>query len=641
MKKESHKKKKSKIRRFGWIAATIAVLVIGFSIITGINYGSKAQNAYAAASDARTNFEIAKAAFENNDYNKAIVQLEEAQVNIDIARDEMKKLKFAKRFPLINKQYQAAEHLVNAIYQTNKSLVNTLTAANNIFKKINVDQVDNFSALTPKKKEEVLSEVHKMTPLFEGAIIELELAEIEIDKIPSYGISRKIKKYANDISKLLPQMRQGLELGISFSKIGPDLVGYPHEKRYLVLFLNNTELRPGGGFIGSYGIMKIKNGEIVDFPVSDSYDVDRNSQRKVEPPAPIRKYLTDNWYMRDANWSPDFPTSSEKVLEFYRAGSGDEAPIDGVIGLTPTLIRELLGIIGEVQVEGYPYKFTTENFTKTLEDAVEYDFVNLGISRENRKQILGDLNKTLMARLMALPREEWPKLASIMVENMEKKQMMIYVTDTVKDKAILRPVLSENNWDGHVIHNEEDYILLVDANVHGGKSDPVVQRHINYNLQLTNENKAIARAEIVYEHTGFEDKFTKEYNTYTRLMVPVGATFISIEGADSDVDVREESGKASFGYFLRVKPQTTKNVRLTYELPRRIVEDIEQNNYSLTAQKQLGSTNQHINFMFQGPNTITDMQPLEITKEKVSNNSVIFKTSLKVNRYFSLSFSEE
>ncbi|MFZ1654590.1 MAG: DUF4012 domain-containing protein, partial [Candidatus Moraniibacteriota bacterium] len=41
------------------------------------------------------------------------------------------------------------------------------------------------------------------------------------------------------------------------------------ERVFLVLFQNNMELRPGGGFIGSFGILKVKDGSITDFSSND------------------------------------------------------------------------------------------------------------------------------------------------------------------------------------------------------------------------------------------------------------------------------------------------------------------------------------------------------------------------------------
>src|SRR4030043_2137878 len=38
--------------------------------------------------------------------------------------------------------------------------------------------------------------------------------------------------------------------------------GFTRDRTFLVLFQNDMELRPGGGFIGSFGIGNTKNGQI-------------------------------------------------------------------------------------------------------------------------------------------------------------------------------------------------------------------------------------------------------------------------------------------------------------------------------------------------------------------------------------------
>ena len=54
----------------------------------------------------------------------------------------------------------------------------------------------------------------------------------------------------------------------------PAILGFEGKRKYLVLFQNNMELRPGGGFIGSYGILEMENGVVKQFKVSDIYDAD-------------------------------------------------------------------------------------------------------------------------------------------------------------------------------------------------------------------------------------------------------------------------------------------------------------------------------------------------------------------------------
>ena len=44
--------------------------------------------------------------------------------------------------------------------------------------------------------------------------------------------------------------------------IAETILGFEKPQTYLVLFLNNTELRPGGGFIGAYGIVTFNKGSV-------------------------------------------------------------------------------------------------------------------------------------------------------------------------------------------------------------------------------------------------------------------------------------------------------------------------------------------------------------------------------------------
>ncbi|MFA5025872.1 MAG: DUF4012 domain-containing protein, partial [Candidatus Shapirobacteria bacterium] len=66
---------------------------------------------------------------------------------------------------------------------------------------------------------------------------------------------------AEDIRKILP--------------ILPELLGLDGKRReYMVLLQNENELRPSGGFIGSYAIMGFEGGKFLGFEVKDVYEAD-------------------------------------------------------------------------------------------------------------------------------------------------------------------------------------------------------------------------------------------------------------------------------------------------------------------------------------------------------------------------------
>src|SRR3989339_164482 len=105
----------------------------------------------------------------------------------------------------------------------------------------------------------------------------------------------------------------------------PSFLGFTRPQTYLVLFLNNTEIRPGGGFIGSYALVKVDSGKIDILKTDGSENLDwaAPTDFRVESPAPLKKFLKQElWFFRDSNWSPDFPTSAKTSLWFYRFEGG-------------------------------------------------------------------------------------------------------------------------------------------------------------------------------------------------------------------------------------------------------------------------------------------------------------------------------
>ena len=91
------------------------------------------------------------------------------------------------------------------------------------------------------------------------------------------------------------------------------------ERRYLVLLQNNMELRPTGGFLGQYAVMKLKNGEVTSLFVEDANLLDQRIQADVNAPYPFKKMMSiKRWKFRDSNFFPDFPASVDKIKYFYR-----------------------------------------------------------------------------------------------------------------------------------------------------------------------------------------------------------------------------------------------------------------------------------------------------------------------------------
>ena len=415
--------------------------------------------------------------------------------------------------------------------------------------------------------------------------IQKEFLRIDFSKSP-----RIIKEKGILLGEKINDIMRGLQELRFASETLPAFIGYPEERTYLFLFQNNTELRPSGGFLGTYGIIKLKNGEIVEFFTDDTYNLDKpyeyDDSFQMTPPEPLQVYNADEkWTFRDSNWSPDFVESSKKMLEFYKLEKGKDASnLDGVIAITPTVIEGLLKLTGPIKVDGYPYEFTAENFTDQLEMHVEKNYANLGEEKEERKSIIGKMGEVLIDKLFKLQAQDIFQAIEIAEKNLTEKHILLYSFDNTEEKRIL-----ERNWGGAVNsiakNNSADFLMVVDANLGSLKSDYKVKRKIEYSLD---DNKA--NLKINYDHQGKFDWKTTRYRTWTRVYAPKGSELIAIKGNESNLKIYQDLDKTVFAFFKSIEPQTQESVEIQYKLP----ENIDLKNYSLYIQKQAGAINNQL-----------------------------------------------
>jgi len=350
------------------------------------------------------------------------------------------------------------------------------------------------------------------------------------------------------------------------------------EKTFLILFQNNMEIRPGGGFIGSFGILKIKNWEIEDMQVYDSGNFDKNVPNTVPAPYPMAEILHINsLQLRDSNFSPDFPSDAIAAEKFYSMGHGQEK-LDGVFGVTANVLISFLKATGPVEIPGYPGTYADENAVLALEYQVEKAFDEQGIARDDRKDVMNELAKVILQKVEKLSLSQKIELAKIIFEDLNKKDIQLYFRS-----PMLQSKTELSGWAGKVDQTwNKDYVMAVDANLGAWKTDRVIKRSLDYSVDLSG---AVPRAvlKITYNHTATQRDFmTKDYIDFLRVYVPDGCELVSQINADKPV-FGSELGKKYFGFLIYVPLGQSKTVEINYTLPKDLAE-----NYNLKIQKQAG-----------------------------------------------------
>lgn len=371
------------------------------------------------------------------------------------------------------------------------------------------------------------------------------------------------------------------------------VLGFDKPRTYLVLFQNNTELRPSGGFVGSYAVVKLDRGipHILKVEGTEILDLSVPQTWFPAPPAPLGKYLrVKHWQFRDGNWSPDFAEASRQEMEFFLKEQGVGAKdIAGVIGIDPTVIQSVLAITGPITVDGV--KFDSTNFTRALEYEVEYGYEDRGQTVRDRKNILKDLTIELVKRSATEALTHWGEYAQLLPTMLAQKHLVMFSLDPTEQRLILA-----RDWGGAMRATENDFVLWADANLGALKTDASLDRSLSYTIKPVGKTFQ-ATVAMTFVHHGTFDKFTSRYRDYARVYVPVGSKLISAKGAmDSDkstkpgvVDQGVENGRQWFGAFTTVEPKSTKTLSFTFELAPEIVEQIRTGHYELLVQKQIGT----------------------------------------------------
>lgn len=609
-----------------WIILALIAIVLavtGPAVLALVRTG-------ASALAAKSSVECMVEAMKDRDIDTASVELDRAHGQLVDAHNAVKGVGFWRDMPTIGTQIRALEDAtaagaemldgIRGVFVIAADLMDIASEAGALVGEVDVEIEEgrSFEDLTLEEKREILGRLYRALPEMRIAQAKIDVALETWNRIPQNELIAPLRNALQPIAEGLPVLKRSMDEAIPLLEVFIPLAGYPEPSNWVVLLQNTDEIRATGGFIGTVGTLQMDSGEInkETFKFVDVYSIDFPAADKgwsEPPPLPIKERMgIQNLYLRDANWSPDFPTSAAKMLDFYvreiELGTGVRPPTPtGIIAINPPLFEELMRIVGPITVSDGVEDITFEagTFFDVLEYEVEVGFLKKGIPRPQRKDLVQVVGNELLSKLMKLPASQWPDLLDVLTKRFERDQIIIYATD-----PDLMARLDAFGWTGRTLPTEGDYLMIIDSNLAALKTDAVVDKDMTYKLDARDPDNLTAMVTLSYSNNapGLADpndplnyKFTR-YRSYTRIYVPEGAELISSSGAMADdryrtggvfragrVDVMKELGKTVFGAFWSIEPQTTQELSFTYRLPASVSERIKNNAYRLDWQKQSGN----------------------------------------------------
>ncbi|MCX6734558.1 MAG: DUF4012 domain-containing protein [Candidatus Peregrinibacteria bacterium] len=413
--------------------------------------------------------------------------------------------------------------------------------------------------------------------------------------------------------------------------------GFPgEEKTYLVVFQNNNEIRPAGGFITAYGLMKFNHGLFQDLQINNVYGTtDQHSY--IEPPYPLNTMLDKDgqklsYSFRDANFAPDFRYSAKNLEKMLKLTQKD-LQVDGVIAINYSFLEDLLGKIGGVDVDRT--KLDKNSLFSTLEYSVNDIDRHSLTDLANRKDILKDFSKELIKKIVLHPLMIGDVL-KVAHQSLDKKDIQIYFKDESLEKMAITRGWS-GSWEEKT---NSDLLALNTANLGGLKADRYISKNISYDLHIDKKSqkddyKLSATTKITLKYFGTENiPVSGDYNGFLRLYVPEGANLTSSDkNSIEDFSEHDEGYLHVYECFIKMKPGEEKSFSYTYYLPSSLIKD---DKYSLFIPKQSGAVNDSYTVVITLPNDYSLSSDTFQTKE----NFALYNGRPDNNMSFNLSFKK-
>lgn len=604
---------------------------------------SRSQSAFSnllAATDAvgRMDFKTADSDFQNagNDFVSAQEKLNKISDSILFlaALSDNPRLKLAAE----SKKFLSAGALVSSLGH------NLVLATDSLF-------ADN--------KESFATSLDSFVYYGELAVVDSKKLKKELDRINPKNLPSEYQEQFTNLSRQAGSLSDNLENFVSAGSKLKEVLGATKDRRYLLVFQNNSELRASGGFLGSYALVDIRDGKIrnLEVPGGGSYDTEGGMNVRVVAPEPL--WLVDPlWHFWDANWWPDWPTTAKNLMWFYEKSDGPT--VDGVLSVTPTVIERLLEITGPIDMtKEYGLTIDANNFWETVQKIVEQKNLastspealvgipatstvvqsslpleqGLNVNSDNKpKKIIGDLMAKILEILPnKLNKDNLVNILAVFEDSMAEKQVLFYFNDPA-----LQAEVSKHNWAGEIKESNRDYLMVVNTNIAGQKSDRKMAEKIEHSSEVALDGSIIDTVKITRTHTGVKNEpLTGVRNVdWLRVYVPKGSELLAADGfkqpdeeylnkkpeasweenqlvkieREAAVDgvsgtkIYSENGKTVFANWVMVDPGESIVVTLKYRLAFNFLDAISANDWLTKLNSLLNPDKESLipyNFMIQ------------------------------------------
>jgi len=479
-----------------------------------------------------------------------------ARANFEKTRKEMSTatrfLPVVRYLPVIRSQVKAVETLADAGLVLSDAGISLSDAADAI-----VAPQDDSASFS-----DALGELRNIRGLMATGLTSIDAAASTVAKLDGAFLPGPVGDARAQFNDRLPEVRQRAADSEAALAAMITFVGGNGPRSYLFLSQNPDEIRPTGGFIGTYGVLTGVGGKLAvtrydsieswynAHPEADMRPEERGSLYRYDPSLVQR--------ISNVNVIPDWPQAAEMAARLWARGG--EEPVDGVISFTPAFLARILSVMGPVTVEGYDDTITAANLVERLDFYTHQQPPERG---GDRKDFIAVLARAVMDRLIEARTSQWSSLGKVVADSFVAREAMAWSSDPE-----VASVLAERRWDSALPDVAGDFVYpaeFEEAAKHGRSLRRTYQHHVT--LQPDGSGTVTTTVRITNPNPADDFANPAGVVNYITMYGPVGAT--PGEGSDRfGLPEPAIAGHPVQGWFRPLAPLSDATLTVVWNVPQ-------------------------------------------------------------------------
>lgn len=393
---------------------------------------------------------------------------------------------------------------------------------------------------------------------------------------PQYALAQISHAKVALLHVLVPASHR-IEEALGLARHLPGLFGLSGEQHYFLALQDNSEQRATGGLIGLYGVLIARDGHLHLESLSPIGRLNRNAPLSAlgAPTGYLDRYgrfdPSGNW--QNINMSPDFPTVGRVITHLFPRSGGSK--INGVIAVDPLGLSGLLKLTGPITVSGWPVPISPSNVAQIL---LNQSYVAYANNDPARQRFLENLTRQVFSRLSQLSIGDPATMLADLEPVVRQHHLAVY-SGNKSDEAWLATL----GLTDSIPPVRSDMLELTTQNAAGNKIDYYLHRSLTYQVTLDplgtaavpTQTRIVARVTVrlfnAAPNKGLPPSiigpyepgyFPGENRTFLTLYTPLSFSSVSINGANSGMQMTEELGRFADSAFITIPSRRTATCRL-------------------------------------------------------------------------------